>query len=117
MKREAATKDQIIRKLRRHKTELEKFGVKRVGLFGPFISKRQNPKSDIDLIVEFDRDYFGRDFHGLFDSYLQLTEYLEKLLGRKVDILTPAGVDSIRIKEISEEIKRSVTYYPIRVKR
>jgi len=110
MKRAAATKAQIIKKLRRHKADLEKYGVKRIGLFGSFVSGRQKPKSDIDLLVEFDRDCFGRDFHGLFDSYLQLTNYLEKLLGRKVDILTPAGVDSIRIKEIAEEIKRSTAY-------
>jgi uncharacterized protein len=110
MNKKVPNKAQILKTLKLHKADLEKYGVKRVGLFGSFVSGRQKPKSDIDLIVEFDRDCFGRDFHGLFDSYLQLTEYLEKLLGRKVDILTPAGVDSIRIKEIAEEIKRSTAY-------
>ena len=105
-----ANKTMILKQLRLHKDDLERYGVKRIGLFGSFARGAQKPKSDIDLVVEFDRERFGKDFRGLFDSYFQLAEYLEKLLGRKVDILTPAGVDSIRVKEVADEIKRSVAY-------
>jgi uncharacterized protein len=110
MNKKVPNKAQILKTLKLHKADLEKYGVKRVGLFGSFVSGSQKAKSDIDLIVEFDRDNFGKDFRGLFDSYIELTDYLEKILGRKVDIITPAGLESIRIKEIAEEIKRSAAY-------
>ena len=110
MNKAVPNKNQIIRKLKQHKADLEKFGVKRIGLFGSFVRGKPNPKSDIDLIVEFDHNQFGKNFHGLFDAYWHLNEYLEKILVKKVDILTPAGLDSIRIKEIAEGIKRSVAY-------
>ena len=110
MKKKSPDKDLIIRKLQAHKSDLERYGVKRIGLFGSFVRGKQNSKSDIDLMVEFDLEAFGKDLHGLFDTYLQLSEYLENLLGKKVDLLTPAGVDSIRIKEIAEGIRRSIAY-------
>jgi predicted nucleotidyltransferase len=37
-------------------------------------------------------------------------EYIEKILGKKIDILTPEGVKSIIIKRISENIEKSITY-------
>jgi len=46
-------------------------------------------------------------------KYLQecgLVGFLEKLFGRKVDILTPDGIESIRIKHVKEEIKREIKY-------
>jgi len=33
-----------------------------------------------------------------------------KMFGKPVDIITPAGIESIRIKEIKEEIKRGIVY-------
>ncbi|MCX9013422.1 MAG: hypothetical protein OIN89_01255 [Candidatus Methanoperedens sp.] len=34
----------------------------------------------------------------------------EKSLGKKTDILTPAGINSIRIKNVAEDIKRNTIY-------
>jgi len=104
------TKEEIIKKLRERENELKKFGVKRIGLFGSFVKGIQTEKSDVDLIVEFDLSKFGKDFHGLFDAYMRLSEYLENLFGRKVEILTPISVETIRIKKIAEEIKKTIIY-------
>ena len=35
---------------------------------------------------------------------------IEKLLGKKVDVLTPAGIKSIRIKKVANNIKNSIKY-------
>lgn len=110
MKAKNLTKDEVIDKLREHRNDLEKFGVKRIGLFGSFVRGEQKRESDIDLVVEFDPSYFGKDFKGLFDAYMGLSSFLEKLLGRKVDILTPVSIETIRIKDVAEEIKRSLQY-------
>jgi len=104
------TTEQIINLLKTNKDVLEKYKVKRIGLFGSYVKGEQKKKSDIDLVVEFDLPAFGKDFEGLFDVFMDLSSYLEDLFGKKVDILTPASIESIRIKEVAEEIKRSVIY-------
>jgi len=44
------------------------------------------------------------------ENFLDLKEYLEKLLGKKVDLLTREGVNSIRIEYIRKEIEENVVY-------
>jgi len=39
-----------------------------------------------------------------------LVEYLENLFGRSVDVLTPAGIESIRNDEIKKSIKQGIIY-------
>jgi hypothetical protein len=104
------TTEEIINLLKTNKDVLEKYKVKRIGLFGSYVRGEQKKKSDIDLVVEFDLPAFGKDFEGLFDIFMDLSFYLEDLLGKKVDILTPISIESIRIKEVAEAIKRSVIY-------
>lgn len=41
---------------------------------------------------------------------MNVANHLEKLLGRKVDVLTPQGIQGIRVKEVAESIKRSIVY-------
>lgn len=109
MKTKALTKDEVIEKLREHRDTLKKYGVKRVGLFGSFVRGEQKRKSDIDIVVEF-APFFSKDFKGLFDAYRSLSSFLEDLLGRKVDVLTPISIEIIRIKRIAEEIERDLIY-------
>ncbi|MCL4416128.1 MAG: nucleotidyltransferase domain-containing protein [Actinobacteria bacterium] len=104
------TEYEVIKKLRENRDNLKKFGVKRVGLFGSFVRGNQRKESDIDLVVEFDLSLFGKDFEGLFDAFMDLSTYLEDLFKKKVDILTPESIDTIRVKEVAEEIKRSLVY-------
>ena len=102
------TSEQIINILKENRDVLTKHGVKKIGLFGSFIRGEQKKNSDIDLIVEFDMNSFGPQFKGLYNTYTELCDYLESLFRRKVEILTPEGVESIRIKEIKEDIKKSI---------
>ncbi len=78
------------------------FGVKRIGLFGSFAKGIQRDDSDVDIIVEFEKPI------GL--KFIELADHIEKILGKKVDILTPAGIKSIRIKKVAEDIKKSIIY-------
>ncbi|MCS7163794.1 MAG: nucleotidyltransferase domain-containing protein [Thermodesulfovibrio sp.] len=94
--------DEILKTLDRNYEKLSSFKVKKIGLFGSFARGKQNKKSDIDLFVEFEEPSF--------DNFMGLVKFLEKLFKRKVEIITPAGLESIRIKEIKENIKRSIIY-------
>ena len=96
------TRNRIVGMLRHHKDMLKKYQVKRIGLFGSYAKRTYTGKSDVDLLVEFKRPSF--------DNYMDLAEDLEKLLGRKIDLLTPEGVRSIRVKGVAEAIRRSVVY-------
>lgn len=76
------------------------FGIKKLSLFGSFAKGMPKKDSDIDIIVEF-RQPIGLKF-------IDLTDHLEKLLGRKIDILTTEGLKGIRVKRITQEIARSL---------
>ncbi len=78
------------------------FGVKRIGLFGSSAKGIQREDSDVDLIVEFEKPI------GL--KFFELSEHIEMVLGKKVDILTPAGIKSIRVKKVAEDIRKSIVY-------
>lgn len=102
-RREALSRDDVVKILRKESPFLaEKYGVKRIGLFGSFAREEQNSKSDVDIVVEFGRPI------GL--KFVELADYLEELLGRKVDLLTPDGIKGIRIKSVESEIRRSIVY-------
>ncbi|GIW47698.1 MAG: hypothetical protein KatS3mg078_1575 [Deltaproteobacteria bacterium] len=95
----------ILKKLKEHKEELIRcFSVKKIGVYGSYARGEQTSESDIDIYVEFDMESLT------YERYLGLIEYLEKLLGRKIDLVTKDGVETIRIPHIKEEIKRSVIY-------
>lgn len=81
---------------------LSKYKVKRIGLFGSYVAGKQGKGSDLDFLVEFKEP--------TFDNFMNLANYLEKLFGKKIDILTPKGVEGIRVKEVAEDIKKSVVY-------
>lgn len=96
---------EIIKILEAHKQELkERFGVLKIGIFGSIARGEETEKSDIDIYVEFDLEKIT------FKKYLELVEYLENLLGGKVDILTKDSIETIRIPYIKEEIKKSMIY-------
>jgi predicted nucleotidyltransferase len=97
------TKKEIITILKKELPYLRAiFGVKRIGLFGSSAKGIQRDDSDVDLVVEFEKPI------GL--KFIKLSDHIEKVLGKKVDILTPAGIESIRIKKIAEDIKKSIVY-------
>lgn len=76
------------------------YGVRKIFLFGSFAKGRPKRSSDIDLMVEFERPI------GL--KFMDLADHLEKLLGRKVDLLTLEGLKSIRIQEVAKGIERTL---------
>jgi len=97
------TRDAILRRLRENYPDLSShFGVRRIGLFGSFASETANESSDIDLIVDFDRPIGLR--------FVELVDHLETLLGRRVDVLTSAGLQGIRLPAVAKRIEESVVH-------
>ena len=97
------TKAKVIKTIKNEKPRLaSEFSVKKIGLFGSFAKGRQTGKSDIDIIVEFSKP--------IGFKFLALCDHLEKLLGKKVDILTRAGIKGIRLKRIAKDIRSNIIY-------
>ena len=97
------TRDRAIQLLRENQDYLrDEFGVSRIGLFGSVARDQSNDLSDVDVVVEFNRPIGFR--------FMDLADYLEGLLGRKVDLLTSAGIRAIRSRHVSENISEGVVY-------
>jgi len=75
------TKREIIALIRNNTTAIKMYGVRRLGLFGSFARSTVNNKSDVDILVEFQKD------KKLFDNYMELKFFLERLFHRKVDLV------------------------------
>ena len=75
-------RERVLALLAEHKPVLaERFGVRRLALFGSFARDTAREDSDVDVLVAFDgpataKRYFGVQF------------YLEDLFGREVDLVT-----------------------------
>jgi predicted nucleotidyltransferase len=98
------SKEQIIQKLKENINKIKSFGVKRIGIFGSAVRGEITEKSDIDFVVEFEE---GK---ATFNNFCDLVDFLEHLFARKVDVLTPWGIESIRIPYIKEQIKKEIEY-------
>ena len=97
-------REELAKLLLDSKDELKVFGVKRIGFFGSFVRDENTDESDVDIVVEFEKG--GATFKNIGG----LIDYLENLLNRPIDLLTPTGIDSIRIDEVRENIKKEVVY-------
>lgn len=50
------TKEEILEKIRENRGKIRSFGVKRIGIFGSASRNKITEKSDVDVIVEFERE-------------------------------------------------------------
>jgi len=85
--------------IKENRDEIRKFGISEVGLFGSFVRGKQKEESDIDLLVKFFRG------EKTFRNFINFSEYIEKVLGRKVEVLTPESMSLYIAPYIESEIK------------
>lgn len=93
------SKTDILNKLRELKPILSKeYAVRRIGLFGSFADNSADENSDIDLLVELDKPIGWKFF--------SLEIYLEKIFGRKIDLVTKNALK----EQIKKDILNKVNY-------
>lgn len=78
-------KDKILETLRSQSKQLHGFDVKSLSLFGSVARNEAGPNSDIDILVEFKGP-------ATFDGYMGLKFFLEDLLQRPTDLVTPKAI-------------------------
>ena len=93
--------EEISNILHKHKEEmLQKYKVTEIGLFGSIVRGEQKEISDVDILVDFENP-IGWDV-------VDLADYLEAILGVKVDLVLRGGV--IRKPALWASIKKELKY-------
>ena len=96
-------KSELFAALLNHQTRLKDYGVKRCGVFGSFARETQTDESDVDILVEFER---GKKS---FDNFINLALFLEEMLGRKVELVTPESLSPYIGAHILREVEYAYT--------
>jgi hypothetical protein len=92
------TLEDIKSTLTRHRRDIsENFRVKDMGVFGSFVRGEADENSDVDIMVTFSAPI------GLF-KFMSLEEYLEGLLGLKVDLVSKDALKPRIGARILEEV-------------
>lgn len=90
----------IITFFRNNKTEIEKYGVKKLGLFGSYAKNLESENSDIDVLVEF------QEGNKTFDNYMDLKFYLEDKFNKDIDLVIDENIK----EDLKSEILGSARY-------
>lgn len=92
-------KREIVEIIRGSKREIEaRFGVRRLGLFGSHVRGQASLRSDIDILVSYNRDI------DLFE-FVDLREFLESRLRGKVDLVMESALKPAIGKRILAEVE------------
>ncbi len=92
------TKDEILHIIKAELPKLsEKYGVKKIGLFGSYSRGEQTKRSDVDLLVEFERPI------GFF-KFIELEDYLAEKLKVKVELVTDDALKPLVKPHVMEDV-------------
>ena len=91
------TRDTILRSLEAQRQALQRFGVRRIGLFGSYLHDQAGEGSDLDFLVGLERPSF--------DDYMDTKFFLEELFGRDVDLVTEEA-----LKPALQHVSREAAY-------
>lgn len=76
---------EIARRLKEHETQLARFHVRSLALFGSTLRGTAGPQSDIDLLVDFERPVD-------LVTFIELEERLSDILDAEVDLVPRDGL-------------------------
>ncbi len=92
------TLEEIKEILKKQKPLLEEeYGVSEIGIFGSYVRGEQRKKSDLDILVEFDKPISLLKFVGL-------EIYLSEVLGMKVDLVMKGSLKPRIGRHILKEV-------------
>lgn len=80
-------KSAVLLTLHERMPEMEdRFGVEKISLFGSVARGEDTAESDIDLVVSFSPEY------DKYMNFLNLSDFLEEIFGRRIDLLTERSI-------------------------
>lgn len=100
----STNKNSILRTLADNSSKLREYGVNRIGLFGSYVRNEARHNSDIDLLVDIQKE------KKTFRNFMQLSYFLEELLHNKVELVTEQSLSPY----IGPHILKTVEYAAFR---
>ena len=102
-----STKNEIIQSLKDEMPYLkEKYGIEKIAIFGSYAKGNQKRKSDVDILVQLTKP--------LGFAFIELADYIENILDRKVDLVTFDNLmrskENPRYQHIALDIERTMIY-------
>lgn len=91
-----STREDVIAEIRKNRQALARYGVRSLALFGSAARNRLRKGSDIDILVQFDQATWA--------NYIGLKFYLQDLLGREVDLVTPKALKPATRPSIEKDL-------------
>lgn len=91
-----STRDEVVTKIKSNRRALKRYGVKSLALFGSIARDKMHKRSDVDVLVQFDKSTWA--------NYIGLKFYLEDLLGREVDLVTPKALKPATKPSIEKDL-------------
>lgn len=88
----------VVKTLKFHQEDLSNQGVRTLAIFGSLARNENTPKSDIDILIDFDSK------RGLF-AFVELKDYLEEILHCEVDLVTKNALHPALKSKILKEAK------------
>lgn len=86
--------------LRKQKLQIrERYGVSKIGIFGSYVRGEQKKKSDVDILVEFEKPIS-------LLKLVNLENFLADIIGIKVDVVPKEDIRH----ELKERIIKEVIY-------
>ena len=93
-------RSQVLALLADHRDEIvRRFAVRGLSVFGSAARDEMHEGSDVDILVEFEGP-------ATFDGFVGLKDYLEALLGAKVDLATDAMIKPRLRQRIEKDLRR-----------
>lgn len=84
MENQTSIRDEVLAKLDASFPYIrERFGIESIGIFGSVARGEDTLESDVDVIYAFRPEY------DTYDTFFDLSEFLEELFGRSVDLVSP----------------------------
>lgn len=93
------TTNEFLEQLEAKRSELRRFGVRRLGLFGSCVRGAARPDSDVDVLVDFES---GRK---TLANLVDLGDFLEALFHRRVELITPESLSPYLGPHILREVQ------------
>jgi hypothetical protein len=78
------SKNEVIQAIDSNRANISRYSVRSLALFGSAARNKLHKSSDIDILVSFDQP--------TWKNYIGLKIFLEDLLERDVDLVTPSGL-------------------------
>jgi hypothetical protein len=94
------TKKALLSIITQNRDVIKSYGVKELGLFGSFVTEKGiHEGSDVDFLVDFEPGC------KTFDNFMDLSFFLEEILGRKVELITMQSLSKYLSPHILKQVE------------